>query len=142
MSADWQHQIRVYLPEHLADLARTNRDAPQPQPLTAILNEHRATLVSQLDAFESYVAEAEKADPETFPLYKWTKATVDDPDKRLKHEKSFAVRISGQEVYAKEDADSLEAALRPLAGGSLVTSISRHDTNPANNLAVPPEYRS
>ena len=97
--------------------------------------------MSQLDAFEAYVAEAEKEGPENYPLYKWTKATVEDAVKRLKHKKAFALRVSGEEVYAKEAADALEAALRPLVGGGLVERMSRHDTNPANNLAVPAEYR-
>jgi hypothetical protein len=32
--------------------------------------------------------------------------------------------------------------LKPLVGGGLVERVSRHDTNPADNLAVPAEYRS
>lgn len=142
MDTEWQHQLRVYLHDEPADLARTDREAPALRPLTDILKEHRATLVSQLDAFQDYVAQAEKDGPEHFPLYKWTKATIEDPAKRLKHKQAFALRVSGEEVYAKETADSLEAALRPLVGSGLVARMSRHDTNPANNLAVPPEYRS
>ena len=88
------------------------------------------------------MAEAEKAGPETFPLYKWTKATLDDPAMRAKHIKAFALRIDGQEVYGKTAADALEADLQPLVGGDVVTRMSKHDTNPANNLPIPPEYRS
>lgn len=142
MSAEWQYQLRAYLTDEAADAARTDRQAPALRPLTDIVEQHQATLVSQLDAFEDYVAEAEKEGPEKFPLYKWTKATVEDAAKRLKHKKVFALRVSGQEVYAKETADALEAALRPLVGGGLVERLSKHDTNPANNLAVPAEYRS
>jgi len=142
MSEEWQHQLRVYLTDELADAARTDRGFPALWPLMDVLDKHGATLVSQLDAFEDYVAEAEKGGPEKFPLYKWTKATVEDPEKRLKHKKAFALRVSGQEVYAKEAADALEAALRPLVDGGVVERMSRHDTNPANNLAVPAEYRS
>ena len=142
MSTEWRHQLRVYLTDELADMARAEGEAPALRPLTDILNKHRATLVSQLDAFENYVAEAEKEGPENFPLYRWTKATVEDAAKRLKHRKAFALRVSGEEVYAKEVADALEAALRPLVGGGLVARMSRHDTNPANNLAVPAEHRS
>lgn len=142
MSAEWQYQLRVYLTDELADVARTNRGAPALQPLTGILDKHHATLVSQLDAFESYVAEAEREGPENYLLYEWTKATVKDASKRLKHKKAFALRVSGKEVYAKGVADALEAALQPLVGGGLVTRMSRHDTDPANNLAVPAEYRS
>jgi hypothetical protein len=142
MSAEWQYQLRLYLAEELASVAKTDPGAPVLRPLADILNAHRATLVSQLDAFEAYVAEAEREGPDKYPLYKWTKATVEDPAKRLKHMQAFALHVSGQEVYPKETADALEAALQPLAGGSLVTRLSRHDTNPANNLAIPAEYYS
>lgn len=143
MDTEWRHQIRVYLPEELAEPARSGGGgAPALRPLMDVLAAHRATLVSQLDAFEGYIAEAERDGPEGFPLYRWTKAALDDPAKRLKHKQAFAVRVAGEEVYAKGEADALEAALRPLVGAGAVARISRHDTNPANNLAVPPEYRS
>lgn len=142
MSEQWQHQLRVYLSDELAEVARSDRESAALKPLTDVLNKHQATLVSQFDAFENYVAEAEKKGPDGFPLYKWTKATVDDPVKRAKHIKTFALHVSGDEVYAKEAVDALEADLQPLVGGELVTRMSRHDTNPANNLQVPAEYRS
>lgn len=141
MATEWQHQLRVYLSDEAADAARKERGAPALRPLADVLDAHRATLVSQLDAFQDYVAQAEREGPEGFPLYKWTKATLEDAAKRLKHKKAFALRVSGGEVYAKEAADALEAALRPLVGG-VVERMSRHDTNPANNLAVPAEHRS
>lgn len=142
MSEQWSHQLRVYLNDEWAEAARSDRDNSALKPLTDILKKHHATLISQLDAFESYVAEAETEGPENFPLYKWTKATVEDPTKRAKHIKTFALHVSGNEVYAKEAADALEADLQPLVGGELVARMSRHDTNPANNLQVPPEYQS
>jgi hypothetical protein len=141
MDTGWRHQLRVHLPDDLADMARADREAPALRPLASILERHGATLVSQLDAFQHYVAEAEREGVERFPLYKWTKATIEDPARRLKHKKAFALRVSGQEVYAKETADALEAALRPLLGAGLVERMSRHDTNPANNLPVPDAYR-
>ena len=141
MSEQWQYQLRVYLSDELAEMARKDRGHSTLKPLTDILNKHHAILISQFDAFENYVAEAEKEGPGSFPLYKWTKATVDDPAKRAKHIKTFALHVSGNEVYAKEAADALEADLQPLVGGELVTRMSKHDTNPANNLQVPPEYR-
>lgn len=141
MDKEWQYQIRVYLTDELADAARSGGDAPALRPLMDALGAHRATLVSQLDAFEGYVAEAEKEGPDKYPLYKWTAATLQDAEKRLKHKKAFSVRVAGKEVYPKEAADALEAALQPLVGGAVVERMSRHDTNPANNLAVPAEYR-
>ena len=142
MSGHWQYQLRVYLNDGLAELARHDRDNPVLRPLSDILKRHQATLVSQFDAFENYVAEAENSGPENFPLYKWTKATVDDPTKRAKHINTFALHVGGDEVYAKDAADALEADLQPLLGGELVMRMSKHDTNPANNLQVPSQYRS
>lgn len=142
MSEQWQYQLRVYLSDELAEVARSDHNNSALEPLTDILNKHHAALVSQFDAFENYVAKAEKEGPEDFPLYKWTKATVDDPVKRAKHIKTFALHVSGNEVYAKEAADALEADLQPLVGGELITRVSKHDTNPANNLQVPADYRS
>jgi len=142
MNEQWQYQLRVYLSDELAEVARSDHNNSALKPLADILNKHHAALVSQFDAFENYVAEAEREGPENFPLYKWTKATVDDPVKRAKHIKTFALHVSGNEVYAKEAADALEADLQPLVGGELITRVSKHDTNPANNLQVPAEYRS
>ncbi len=141
MEEQWQYQIRVYLADALAETARRDPRDPALRPLTDVLDRHRATLANQLDAFARYVAEAEANGAENFPLYQWTKAVVDDPARRAKHIGTFAVRINGAEVYPKAAADALEADLRPLVGGGPVARMSRQDTNPANNLPVPAEYR-
>jgi hypothetical protein len=142
MSADWQYQLRIHLSDDLAGVASTDRGAPVFRPLADLLDAHDATLVSQFDAFAAYVAEAEREGPENYPLYKWTKATLDDPERRAKHMKAFSLHVSGQDVYPKATADALEAALQPLVDSGLVARLSRHDTNPVSNLAVPAEYRS
>ena len=91
----------------------------------------------QFDAFAGYVAEAEKHGTENYPLYEWTKATIEDPVKKAKYMKSFTLYIDGNEVYPEQKADALESDLQPLAGGKLVTRMSKHDTNPANNPQPP-----
>ena len=98
MDAEWRHQLRVYLLDELADVARTDPEAPALRPPADILKEHSATLVSQLGAFQDYVAEAEREGSEDFPLYRWTRATIDDQAKRRKHKKAFALRVAGEEV--------------------------------------------
>ncbi len=101
----------------------------------------RATMKCQFDAFADYVAEAEKHGTEGYLLYEWTKATIEDPAKKAKYLKSFTLYVGGNEVYAKENADALESDLQPLVGGKMVTRMSRHDTNPANNPQPPERYR-
>lgn len=95
MSVEWQHQLRIYLPEEVAKIARTDAKAPALKRLTDVLAAHRATLVNQLDAFEAYVAEAEREGLDKYPLYKWTKATLEDPAKRLKHIRGACRRPRG-----------------------------------------------
>ena len=60
---------------------------------------------------------------------------------RAKHGVAFAVRVRGEEVYPREDADAVEAALQPLVGGELVTRMTKHSTDPATNIPVPSEYK-
>jgi len=142
MSEQWKYQLRVYLTDDLAEVARLDRTNPTLRALTDILIKHNAALVNQFDAFASYVAHAEAEGPENFPLYKWTKAVINDPAKRAKHINTFAIQISGEEVYPQAVADNLEAALQPLLGDKLITRITKHDTNPVNNPQVPSQYRS
>jgi hypothetical protein len=141
LTEQWQYQIRVYLDDAAAEIARTDPANPALRPLAEILTHHDATLKSQFDAFAEYVAEAEKNGTDRYPLYRWTKLTIEDPAKKAQHSKSFALRAGGAEVYPKTTADALEAALQPLVGCGLVTRLSRHDTNPANNIPIPENLR-
>ena len=141
MSEPWRYQLRVYLEGELAEAAYRG-DHSSLVPLTTILTAHDATIVSQFKAFEDYCAEAEAQGVDAFPLYKWTKATVDDPAMRAKHLGAFAIRVADNELYDEAIAAGLERDLAPLVGGALVKRMTKHDTNPANNIPVPREYRS
>jgi hypothetical protein len=141
MSNQWQYQLRIELADEVADVARRDPADPALAPLREILGRHHATMRCQFDAFADYVAEAERQGTERYPLYAWTKATIDDPSKKEKYLKSFTLYVEGEEVYAKDKADSLEADLRPLVGGELVEQMFRYDTNPANNPQAPARYR-
>ncbi len=66
---------------------------------------------------------------------------IEDPAKQEIYLKSFTLYVDGNEVYAKQQADALEADLQPLVGGGLITRMSKHDTNPANNPQPPARYR-
>jgi hypothetical protein len=140
MSDQWQYQVRIDLADDLAEMARRDPQNPALAPLPEILARHNATLKCQFDAFAGYVAEAERHCVEHYPLYKWTQATIENPAKKAKYLKSFTLYVDGNEVYAKDKADALESDLQPLVGG-LVTRLSKHDTNPANNPQPPARYR-
>jgi hypothetical protein len=140
VSDAWQYQVRVYLPDELVETARLNPDSRELERLSRVLEKHRATLKCQFDAFAEYVSEAEREGPEKYPLYYWTKATIEDPAKKQKHLRSFSLHVKGKEVYSKEEANSLEADLQPLVGG-VITRISKHDSNPDHNPQMPARYR-
>ncbi len=140
MSDQWKYQLRIFLGDELAEVARRDPGDGAIKPLTGILGKHRATMKCQLDAFADYVAEAEAQGTEKYPLYEWTRATIEDPAKKAKYTKSFTLYVDGDEVYAKEKADALESDLQPLVG-ALILRLSKHDTNPANNPQPPPRYR-
>lgn len=141
MSNQWQYQIRIYLGDEFAEVARRDPDNPAIKSLTDILAKHYATMKCQSDAFADYVAEAENRGAENYPLYEWTKATIENPEKKAKYIKSFTLYVGGNEVYAKEIADALELDLEPLVGGQLITRMSKHDTNPATNPQPPARFR-
>ena len=60
---------------------------------------------------------------------------------RAKHGAAFAVRVGGEEVYPRDAADAVAAALQPFVGGDLVARMTKHDTNPATNIPVPNKYK-
>ena len=137
MSKEWNYQLRIKMPLDLAQLARRDPDNPEMKPLFDILKRHSAELINQYDAFAGYVAEAEANDPADYPLYQWTKATIEDAAKEAKYTRIFTLYVDGDEVYEKIKADALEADLKPLVGGAIVEEMTRYDTNPANNPHPP-----
>ena len=141
-TSQWQYQVRFDVNDS-ATAESVRRKLPEQAlaPLFEVLAEHRAAPKCQFDAFAEYVAAAEEHGVENYPLYQWTKATIENPAKREKYLKSFTLYVDDREVYAKEIADALEADLQPLATGRLITRISKYDTNPANNPQSPQRPR-
>ena len=137
MSSQWDYQIRVNLTDEYAAIARDKPNDDALEPIAEILGRHGAALQNQFDAFAFYVHEAERQGLQDFPLYKWTKATIEDPEKKAKHLKNFTLYVDGEEVYAKAKAEALEADLLPLVGGGIIEKLSKFDTNPENNPQAP-----
>jgi hypothetical protein len=142
VAEQWQYQIRITLGDAVAETARRDPGNSAIAPLAAILAKHHATLKCQFDAFADYVADAEKHGTEKYPLYAWTKATIENGAKKKKYVKSFTLYVEGEEVYAKTIADALESDLRPLVVGTLITAMSKYDTNPASNPQPPQDPRN
>jgi len=141
MAEQWKYQIRVYLDDEMSETARRDDRAEAIKPIMHVLAKHRATMKCQFDAFADYVREAEANGTEAYPLYEWTKETIEDPEKKKKHSRAFAVHVDGEVVYDKDTADGLEAELQPLVRDGLITRISKQDSNPANAVPVPERFR-
>jgi hypothetical protein len=140
--SQWQYQIRFDVNEPaMAESIRRNLRDTALVPLFDILADHRAIPKCQFDAFAEYVAAAEEHGVENYPLYQWTKATIEDPAKKEKYLKSFTLYVDDREVYDKEIADALEADLQQFAASGVVKRVSKYDTNPANNPQPPQSFR-
>jgi len=142
MSEPWEYQLRIDVPERVGATLRSDPGDPSLADLAEILRRHDATAVCQYDAFAGYCTEAEREGIKQYPLYAWTKATIEDPAKKAKYLKSLTLYVGGEQVYSKAAADALEAELRPLVGGDVVDKLHKYDTNPANNPQPPARQRN
>ncbi|WP_322045356.1 hypothetical protein [Paraburkholderia sp. J67] len=137
MTDTWQFQIRITVVPELADALRSQGQDERREWLEAVLRERHASLMCQFDAFAKYVEEAQRVGQEQYPLYQWTKDTIENAEKKAKYLKSFTVYVDGEPVYDSETADWLYARLSALADKAGIESVSRFDTNPANNPQPP-----
>lgn len=137
MAETWQFQVRITALPELADALRAGNPYEGRDLLEAVLREYDASLKCQFDAFAGYVEEAEREGRERYPLYQWTKDTIDNPEKKAKYLKSFTVYVRDEDVYDSKTADSLYARFSALADRVGIESVSRFDTNPANNPQPP-----
>src|ERR1700730_16204006 len=141
MTTDWKYQLRVYFDNELAETARSDPGSQRLKPLSDVLAKHGAKLSGQFDLFAAYVAEAERGGTENYPLYEWTKATIEDPQRKAKYVEVFSLYVDDEEVYPKDAADALETELLPLVQSGLIKKLSKHDSNPANNPQPPSRFQ-
>lgn len=137
MNAALQFQLRLTVSPELAEALRADATATIRPALQDILLRHNASLKCQFDAFADYVSEAERLGTEHYPLYQWTRETIENPEKKAKYLQSFTVYVNGAEVYEKSVTDALEDELLKLVAANGITRVSRFDTNPANNPQPP-----
>ncbi|NPT47572.1 hypothetical protein GNZ12_41055 [Paraburkholderia sp. 1N] len=137
MEHTWQFQLRITVSPKLAGDLRANPQGVSHAALHDVLCRHNATLKCQFDAFADYVNEAEKQGTENYPLYQWTRQTIENPEKKAKYLQSFTVYVNGDEIYGKEIADVMEAELQALVSDEGIKNVARFDTNPANNPQPP-----
>jgi hypothetical protein len=140
MNNDWLYQVRVYFSLNFVNLYNSNKSSDLKTKLLQILQKNNADLLSQYDGFMGYVLEAEKNGIDNYPLYQWTKDSLEKSGKTEKYRTSYTIYVNNEEVYSKEEADNLEKNLKLIIDKVSILRISKHDTNPANNPQPPSKY--
>ena len=135
--SDWLYQIRIKVSEKLSEDLRSVNDLGLSKEINKIASENNSRLVCTFDAFAEYCEEAEREGIEQYELYHWTKSTIDNPEKKAKHLKSFAFYEGNNQIYSKELARSIERRLQDLDSGNDIIEINMIDSNPANNPQPP-----
>ena len=140
MDSTLKYQLRLNVSADLARLLREDSSGTARHAdamLGEILRRHHATLKCQYDAFADYVSEAERLGTQNYPLYEWTRETIENAEKKAKYLRSFTVYVNDEQVYDQVIADAMEDELTALVGKSGVERVSKFDTNPANNPQPP-----
>ena len=135
--SDWLYQVRIRVSENLSESLRSGNHTDLAQKLDKISNDHGMSLVCTYDAFKGYCDEAEENGIDEYALYEWTKSTIENPEKKAKHLKSFAFYRGFEQIYEKELALSLEEKLKKLGKSADLLEIKVIDSNPANNPQPP-----
>ena len=137
MSEDWLYQIRIRVNDEMSSNLRKNKPSGLARQIKSLARKHGTTLVCTYDAFVDYCREAESNSVEDYPLYAWTKQTIENPEKKQKHLKSFAFYRNDDQVYEKALAETIYSELLPLADNGTIDEVKLIDSNPANNPQPP-----
>ena len=135
--SEWLYQIRIKVSEQLSKDLRSVNSSSLAKEINKIASDNGSKLVCTFDAFAEYCEEAEREGIEHYELYQWTKSTIDNPEKKAKHLKSFAFYEGDNQVYSKELAYSIQQRLEDLDSGDDIVEINLIDSNPANNPQPP-----
>ena len=135
--SNWLYQIRIKVSNKLSEDLRGANDLELSKQITKIATDNDARLVCTFDAFADYCEEAERVGIEKYELYHWTKSTIDNPEKKAKHLKSFAFYQGNNQVYSKKLACTIEQCLKELESQDDIVEINLIDSNPKNNPQPP-----
>ena len=133
---DWLYQIRIVVTSALSTDLRSRGASATAKKITEIAKKYDMQDVCTYDALNAYCEEAERNGLDGYSLYNWTKATLADPDKREKHQKSFAFYRDTDQIYPKDVAETLYQDLRAL-NSSEILDVKIIDSNPENNPQPP-----
>ncbi len=142
MSDIWLYQVRIKVTDKLSTELRNKEVNDTTQMVYDIAKKFATTPVCTYDAFKAYCKEAEDNGVDQYPLYQWTKDTIENPQKKKKHLKSFAFYTESSQVYEKETATALYNELSKMLKEGLIEDLQLIDSNPKNNPQPPKKYQS
>ena len=137
--SEFLYQVRLDVIEEIASEVRKKNYKKLNEKIFFILEEVKADLVCQYDAFKNFVLECEKENEVNNALYKWTKDTIENSLKKTKYLKSFTVYVNGEQLYEKKTADYLESEIKKL-NEKRILKISKYNSDPKNNPQPPKKY--
>ena len=133
------YQVRLDVIEEIASEVRKKNYKKLNEKIIFVLDEVKADLVCQYDAFKNFVLECEKENDVNNALYKWTKDTIENKVKKQKYLKSFTVYVDGEQLYQKKIADFLEYEIKKLNEKKII-KINKYNSDPKNNPQPPKKY--
>ena len=137
MKKNWLYQVRIRVDTELSDSLRANQLTGTSGIIFSLASQYGLRPVCTYDAFRGYCLEAEANKLEDFPLYEWTKNTIENPEKIEKHKKSFAFYKENKQIYEEDLAKSFYEKLKPLLEENKIQELNLIDSNPANNPQPP-----
>ena len=133
------YQVRVDVDEGLATEIRRGNYSEEAGAIKDKLKEFGAELICQFDAFSNYIIESEKTGDIDNPLYKWTKDTIANTEKKKKYLKSFTIYVEDNQLYEKDIAAKIEKSLQSLKNKKIL-EIRTFNSDPKNNPQPPKKY--
>ena len=133
------YQIRLDITENIAQEVRNKNYNKLNDDIGSILLKVNGELICQFDAFSNFVLECEKDNNTNNALYKWTKDTIEDDEKKKKYLKSFTIYVKGGQLYDKKTADYLESEIKKL-NEKKILKINKYNSDPKNNPQPPKKY--
>ena len=139
MNENILYQLRIDFQEKAAEEIRSNKSIEGCKQLFSILEEEKANLICQYEAFSLFVKECEQNNLTSTPLYKWTKDTIENDLKKNKYMKSFTIYVENEQLYKKDIANRIEKKILSL-NCNCILKVNKYDCNPKNNPQPPKKY--
>ena len=139
MDGNILYQLRIDFEEKAAEEIIRENNIKGCKQLFSLLEEEKANLICQYEAFSLFVKECEQNNLTTTPLYKWTKDTIENDLKKTKYMKSFTIYVENEQLYTKDIANRIEKKILSL-NCNCILKVNKYDSNPKNNPQPPKKY--